>query len=551
MIEHPMNQPCFDPDVGRVVAGYGILQPRISVTMASAEGSSFARVYAGHTGMDPYTTAVSDTYQDLFEEGSFTGKGLYHVDSFSAALEGRVAENSMLSHDLFEGLYARCALVTDVELWDDFPTSVLSHTRRLRRWVRGDWQLLPAMLRSLLGRRGREQRLPLISYWKVLDNLRRSLVAPTLLALLLSAWTWLRGPAWGWTLAALAVLGLPMLQPALDLFRGPSSTKPLRVLLSSAREDLKIAASQALLETMLLANRAYGMVQAVVVTIVRTVMTRRRLLEWETAATSSARSAGVFTRSAALVFLAEMWAGPTIALVATFAIWQLRVEALPIALPFLVAWMASPFVACWISRTPAPARPVLGQTDAAELRRIARRTWHYFDRFITLEDHWLPPDNVQSSTSLCIAHRTSPTNIGMGLLSTLAAHDYGFLDADMLADRISRTLATVEALERHEGHILNWYDTTNLDALGPRYVSTVESGNLAGALMTLAAGLREVAQSDEDPSLCLAGAADTAGVLAEVLLQLGHDAPAGSSLAENFERAERQLGDLQEDLATG
>ncbi|MCA9319914.1 MAG: hypothetical protein KDB53_04225 [Planctomycetes bacterium] len=410
---------------------------------------------------------------------------------------------------------------------------------------------MPAMLRSLLGRRGREQRLPLISYWKVLDNLRRSLVAPTLLALLLSAWTWLPGPAWGWTLAALAVLGLPMLQPALDLFRGPSSTKPLRVLLSSAREDLKIAASQALLETMLLANRAYGMVQAVVVTIVRTVMTRRRLLEWETAATSSARSAGEFTRSAALVFLAEMWAGPTIALVATFAIWQLRVEALPIALPFLVAWMASPFVACWISRTPAPARPVLGQTDAAELRRIARRTWHYFDRFITLEDHWLPPDNVQSSTSLCIAHRTSPTNIGMGLLSTLAAHDYGFLDADMLADRISRTLATVEALERHEGHILNWYDTTNLDALGPRYVSTVDSGNLAGALMTLAAGLREVAQSDEDPSLCLSGAADTAGVLAEVLLQLGHDAPAGSSLAENFKRAERQLGDLQEDLATG
>ena len=211
VIEHPLNRPRFDPKLRRVVEGYGILQPRVSVTMASAAGSLFARVYAGHTGVDPYSTAVSDTYQDLFSEGSFTGKGLYDVDAFTAALDGRVAENAMLSHDLFEGLFARCALVSDVEFVDEFPSSVLAHARRQHRWVRGDWQILLHVLPVVPSRHGLERsRLPLISRWKILDNLRRSLVAPALVALLASAWTWLPGSPLGWTLAALAVLGFPL-----------------------------------------------------------------------------------------------------------------------------------------------------------------------------------------------------------------------------------------------------------------------------------------------------------------------------------------------------
>jgi cellobiose phosphorylase len=414
VIEHPLNRPRLDTGLGRVVEGYGILQPRVSVTLASAAGSLFARVYAGHTGVDPYTTAVSDTYQDLFGEGSFTGKGLYDVDVFTAALEGRVPENAMLSHDLFEGLHARCALVSNAELVDEFPSSVLAHARRQQRWVRGDWQILLWLLPFVPTHQGLERnRLPLISRWKILDNLRRSLSAPALATLLASA--------------------------------------------------------------------------------------------------------------------------------------------LPVALPFLVAWLASPVVAWWLSR-PVPARRLAPSADdAALLRRTARRTWHYFERFVTGQDHWLPPDNVQEAPEERIAHRTSPTNIGMGLLSTLAAHDLGYLRTNQLADRVDGALTTVESLERHEGHLLNWYDTINLAPLSPRYVSTVDSGNLAGSLLALSAGLRQLARGAEDSGrvsagdelrLC-AGAADTADVLAESLEALSRRAHAPTPLRQACGLALRELGTLR------
>ncbi|MBI5836097.1 MAG: hypothetical protein HZB25_02520 [Candidatus Eisenbacteria bacterium] len=573
VIEHPLNRPRFEPRLGRVVEGYGILQPRVSVTMASAAGSLFARAYAGHTGVDPYTTAVSDTYQDLFGEGSFTGKGLYDVDAFTAALEGRVAENAMLSHDLFEGLFARCALVSDVELVDDFPSSVLAHARRQHRWVRGDWQILLHLLPLVPTRRGLERsRLPLISRWKILDNLRRSLVAPALVAMLASAWTWLPGSPLGWTLAALAVLGFPLLPPLVHLARGPGAQQPFGVYLRDVWSELETAGAQVLLQVMLLASHAYEMVHAIILTLVRMVITQRRLLEWETAAATAARSAGLLARQGPRVFVVEMWAGPAAALAVLLGVLPLRATALPLALPFLAAWLASPMVAWWLSRPVVPRRLALGAADAAQLRRIARRTWHYFERFVTEQDHWLPPDNAQFAPDLRVAHRTSPTNIGMGLLSTLAAHDLGYLGDTELADRVGNTLATVEALERHEGHLLNWYDTEKLAPLLPRYVSTVDSGNLAGALMALSAGLREIADgaqgrapggaTDGVPGGATdgatarapgadrrrAGAADAAGVLSEALLALEHRAHAGTSHRERCHRAQRELDALRATL---
>ncbi|HUK62521.1 MAG TPA: glycosyltransferase family 2 protein, partial [Dongiaceae bacterium] len=493
VIEHPLNRPRFDPHLGRVVEGYGILQPRVSVTLASAAGSLFARVYAGHTGVDPYTTAVSDTYQDLFGEGSFTGKGLYDVDAFTAALEDRVSENAMLSHDLFEGLFARCALVSDVEVVDDFPSSVLAHARRQHRWVRGDWQILWWLLPFVPTRRGLERsRLPLISRWKILDNLRRSLVAPAMLALLVSAWTWLPGSPLVWTLAALAVLGFPVFPPLVHFAGGPRPQQPLGVFLHDVWSELETAGAQVMLEMMLLPYHAYEMVHAIALTLVRLMITQRRLLEWETAAATAARAAGLLARQGPRVFVAEMWAGPAAALAVLLGVLPLRASALPVTLPFLAAWLASPVVAWWLSRPVVPRRLTLGAEDAERLRRIARRTWHYFERFVTAEDHGLPPDNVQEDREPLIAHRTSPTNIGMGLLSTLAAHDLGYLDTAALAERIDATLTTIEALERHEGHLLNWYDTTSLAPLLPRYVSTVDSGNLAGALVALSEGLGQL-----------------------------------------------------------
>ncbi len=287
---HPLNRPHFDERLGRVTEGYGILQPRVSVTMASAAGSLFARLYAGHTGVDPYTTAVSDTYQDLFAEGIFTGKGLYDVDAFVAALEGRVPENALLSHDLFEGLYARTALVTDIEVVDDYPSSVLAHARRQHRWVRGDWQILWWLFPIVPTRSGlRRNRLPLISRWKILDNLRRSLMAPATVALLLLAWTTLPGSPALWTAAVLAALAFNLYPLALKTVGGPPPQQPWRVFLRVVREDATTALAQAVLQLTFLASQAWERVHAIGLTLVRLGATQRRMLEWETAAASAER----------------------------------------------------------------------------------------------------------------------------------------------------------------------------------------------------------------------------------------------------------------------
>ena len=486
---HPLNQPHFDPRLGRVTEGYGILQPRVSVTMASAAGSLFARLYAGHTGVDPYTTAVSDTYQDLFAEGIFTGKGLYDVDAFVVALEGRVPENALLSHDLFEGLYARTALVTDIEVVDDYPASVLVHARRQHRWVRGDWQILWWLFPVVPTRSGlRRNRLPLIARWKILDNLRRSLMAPATVALLLLAWTILPGSPWLWTAAVLAALAFSLYPLALKTLGGPPTQQPWRVFLRVVREDANTALAQTGLQLTFLASQAWERVHAIGLTLVRLAATQRRLLEWETAAASAERGRH---REGARAFVRAMIASPIIALLGLVLVALARPGALPAALPVLALWAVAPFVAHALSQPVPERRLELGPQDRAFLERVARDTWRYFETFMGPEDHGLPADNFQETPEPRVAHRTSPTNIGMGLLATLAAHDLGFIDTDALARKIDATLTTMEGLERHEGHLLNWYDTQSLAALLPRYVSTVDSGNLAGALMALAGGLRE------------------------------------------------------------
>jgi cyclic beta-1,2-glucan synthetase len=491
---HPLNRPRFDARLGRVVDGYGILQPRVSVTLESAAGSVFARLYAGHTGVDPYTTAVSDAYQDLFGEGIYAGKGLYDVDAFAAALEGRVPENALLSHDLFEGLYARTALVTDIEVVDDYPSSVLAHARRQHRWVRGDWQILWWLFPFVPTRAGlRRNRLPLISRWKIFDNLRRSLLAPATVALLLLAWTALPGRPAVWTAALLAALAFPLYPLALKSARGPRPQQPWRVFLRLAREDANTAVAQVGLHLTFLASEAWQRAHAIGLTLVRLAATQRRMLEWETAAATAERGRRL---SGARVFVREMIASPVIALLGLILASAARPAALPIAAPVLVLWAAAPLIAHALSRPVPERRRELDPEDRAFLERVARQTWRYFEAFMGPEDHGLPADNFQETPEPRVAHRTSPTNIAMGLLATLAAHDLGFIGTDDLAGRIDLTLTTIEGLERFEGHLLNWYDTASLAPLPPRYVSTVDSGNLAGALMTLAEGLREAGLED-------------------------------------------------------
>ncbi len=492
---HPLNRPRLDPATGRVTEGYGILQPRVSVTMASAARSLFARTYAGHTGVDPYTTAVSDVYQDLFAEGIFAGKGLYDVDAFTAALEHRVPENALLSHDLFEGLYARTALVTDVEVVDDYPRTVLAHSRRQHRWVRGDWQILRWLFPWVPSRTGRRRnRLPLIARWKILDNLRRSLSAPATLVLLLLGWTLLPGSAAAWTALALAPLAFPVIEQILALVAGPVTGVRWHVFLRTALGDVETALARAVLQLTFVANQAVEMAHAIGVTLVRLGITRQDLLEWETAAASAARM-GHLTLAH---FLRGMIAGPVIAIGALALVAAVRPPAILAALPIIGLWAAAPVIAFLLSRPIPSRREPLADTDRALLLEIARDTWGYFETFVTAEDNHLPPDNVQVTPDATIAHRTSPTNIGMALLATLTAIDLDFVPEEEGVARIEATLTTVERLERFEGHLLNWYDTRTLAPLPPAYVSTVDSGNLAGALLALSATATARAETAPD-----------------------------------------------------
>ncbi len=486
IIAHPLNRARIDPRSGRVTEGYAILQPRVSVTMASAAGSLFARLYAGHTGVDPYTTAVSDAYQDLFGEGIFTGKGLYDVDAFVESLRGRVPDNTLLSHDLFEGLYARTALVSDVEVVDDYPSSVLAHAKRQHRWVRGDWQILWWLLPLVPARSGwQRNQLPLIGRWKIFDNLRRSLMAPVTLLLLVAGWTVLPGSAVVWTAIAIAPLGFALLAPLLVLGGAVGRRGRSR----AAFDDLRMTAARGALQAMFLASQTFDMLHAIIVTLVRVGWTRERLLEWETAAMTASRAGPPRLRA----FFTRMMASPLIAATTAIAVAALNPPAFAAALPLLGLWAAAPAIAFLLSRPVRPRREVLNTDDRAYLEQIARETWHFFETFMVAADHALPPDNVQMTPDVRIAHRTSPTNIAMGLLATVSAQDMGFIDAADMAARLDATLTTVEGLERFDGHLFNWYDTQTLAPLRPAYVSTVDSGNLAGALVTLSAGLPRLA----------------------------------------------------------
>jgi cellobiose phosphorylase/cellulose synthase/poly-beta-1,6-N-acetylglucosamine synthase-like glycosyltransferase len=514
IITHPLNRPSFDPGVGRVTEGYGILQPRVSVTFTSAGGSLFARLYAGHTGVDPYTTAVSDTYQDVFREGIFTGKGLYGVDAFTAALEDSVPENALLSHDLFEGLHARVALVSDIELVDEYPSSVLAHARRQHRWIRGDWQILLWLFPFVPTRHGiKRNSFPLISRWKILDNLRRSLVAPMLLALLVGGWIVLPGAHWFWTAMVLAVMTAQLLPLLAQLVVGPRKTQSFPVFWRNLRADVGIALAQVVLSVTFLAYRAWDTAHAIVVTLIRLTITRRRLLEWETAAAAAARAAGMVGARALLRFVADMMASPIIAGIVALVVSIVRPAALSSALPFLALWVIAPGVAYWLSKPAGARERALTDRERRLLRSVARKTWRYYEAFVTEADAWLPPDNYQEGAEPRLARRTSPTNIGMTLLSTLAAHDLGYLTTDRLIRRVDNTLTTLEGLERHEGHLLNWYDTATLAPLHPRYVSTVDSGNVASALIATAQGLTALAATRQTRTQLLEGLIDAADLL--------------------------------------
>jgi cyclic beta-1,2-glucan synthetase len=516
---HPLNRPQYDTQAERVTRGYGILQPRVSVTLESAGRSRFARIFSGNTGVDPYTTAASDVYQDLFGEGIFTGKGLYDVDAFDRALAGRVPEYCLLSHDLFEGLYARAALVSDIELLDDYPTHYETHAKRLHRWARGDWQIARWLLPHVPDASGRSRPnlLPLISRWKILDNLRRSLVAPSIILWLMFAWTLLPGSGLLWALFIIAVLAFPVYAHATTSLIPPGSGIPVLGHFREVLRDIRTNTAQLALALILLAHQAYLMMDAVTRTLYRKLVSRRQLLEWTTAAQEERGSEHDLP-----ALFRFMWPAVAIAIVTAAFVIARAPAALPVAAPFLLAWALSPLVAYWIStRSAFREREKLSAPEAREMRLIARRTWRFFETFVGQEDQWLPPDNFQEDPREVVAHRTSPTNIGLLLLSTVSAHDFGYLGTLELLERLELTFATLEKLPRFRGHFFNWYDTRTLEPLTPQYISTVDSGNLAGHLIALKQACLELFDRPLFEARTLEGFKDTLMLMLEETVKLG------------------------------
>ena len=510
-LSHPLNRPRYDEAKGRVSEGYGILQPRLSATMADVSRSRFGRLFGGEPGIDPYTRAVSDVYQDVFGEGSFIGKGIYDVDAFEQALGGRFPENQILSHDLLEGCYARSALVTDVQLEESYPTRFSADVSRRHRWIRGDWQIARWLLPRTPDASGRPAHNPIsaLSRWKIFDNLRRSLVPGALVLLLLLGWTVL-SPAWFWTgiVAGIVLLG-PLLTSLVEIARKPADL-PLRLHLRAAAASGARRMAQSAFGLALLLYEAAFSLDAVLKTWWRMLVTRRRLLEWTPS--SDARRSDA-TRLAE--FFRMMWVAPTVALAVTVYLSLERPMALLPAGPLLAAWIASPAIAWWVSRPIVQREPSLSPVQTIFLRKLARKTWRFFETFVGPEDNWLPPDSYQEAPIEAIAHRTSPTNMGLSLLANLAAYDFGYISARRLIERTTSALQTMEMMERIRGHFYNWYDTITLRPLAPLYVSTVDSGNLAGHLLTLRPGLQELADSQALPPQALGGLRDTLRLLAD------------------------------------
>jgi len=510
---HPLNRPRIDARSGRVVEGYAILQPRTPVGLVASGRSRFARLCVGDAGIDPYTREVSDVYQDVFAEGSYVGKGIYDVDAFRSSTAGRFPENLILSHDLVESGYARSALATDIELYEDHPASFAAEMSRRHRWIRGDWQIAGWLLPLVPGPDGkaRATNLSALTRWKILDNLRRSLVPPSLLLVLASGWTTAHAPAGALTLFVLALLAGPSLCAALlEMVRKPRE-RPWSLHLGIATRSLARQLASVGLSLATLPYRAGIHAGAILGSGVRMLFTRRGLLLWHTPAYAKRNAAATFVD-----FLRETWLAPACG-AAGMALLALRLPAeLVVGAPVLAAWLLAPLVCWWISKPVARAGPDLSERQRSFLGGLARRTWRYFEVLVSAEHHWLPPDNYQDDAEPRVAARTSPTNMGMALLANLAAHDFGYLSTGHLLDRTEGAIATLESLERYRGHFYNWYDTRTLRPLQSLYVSSVDSGNLAGALFTLQAGLEELKHRPVVTGRVRAGLGDTLRVVQDL-----------------------------------
>ncbi len=520
-LAHPLNHAVYNEKKGRVTQGYTILQPRVSNSLPGNNSSIYARIHGNEPGTDPYTSATSDVYQDLFKEGSFIGKGIYDVDAFELALKNKFPPNRILSHDLLEGCYARSGLISDVQLYEEYPSQYLADMKRRHRWIRGDWQIaiwilpfVPAVPKGF-----RKNPLSLFSRWKIFDNIRRSIVPHSLLLLFLFGWT-ISSEPWFWTMAVTLILIMPSIVNLIwELCWKPRDVIFVQHLIYS----LKAASNhfvQHLLDLICLPYEVNSNADAILRTLGRIFITKRNLLQWNPYSHNQQKNESIDHS----FFI--MWFAPffSIAIFIYLVIYQSLLTLL-IALPIIVLWIIAPFIAWWTSHSFYLRKTELTANETLYLRKLGRKIWAFFEDFVGEADNWLPPDNYQQYPVDKIAHRTSPTNIGLSLLCNLSAYDFGYIGSGKLIELTSNTINTLIRMDRYRGHLYNWYDTRTLIPMAPRYISTVDSGNFAGHLITLKQGLLTIPDKKIITLSVFEGLADTVGLLietneaSEILLQ--------------------------------
>lgn len=508
-LAHPLNHAVYSEKKQRVVQGYTILQPRVSNSLPVDGSSLYARIHGNEPGTDPYTRAISDVYQDLFKEGSFIGKGIYDVDAFELALADRFPDNRILSHDLLEGCYARAGLVSDVQLYEEYPSSYQADARRRHRWTRGDWQIAQWIMPWVRGHDRKLHRNPIsaLSVWKIFDNLRRTFVSPALVIMLIYGWIFSSAP-WFWTLAVLLIKILPAVVVfCWELMRKPQDALFVPHAMYAWRTAISSFA-QYFLELIFLVHEAVMNTDAVIRTAWRMFISKKKLLEWNPF--SNQRNDDMVGRA-----YTSMWFVPAVAAGIFVYLTISHPVRLFSAMPVLILWSLAPFFSWWVSLPVSKPKALLTEQDKRFLQILARKIWYFFETFVGEEDNWLPPDNYQEQPAERIAHRTSPTNIGLSLLSNLTAYDFRYITATQLLERTTHTVNTMQTMEKYRGHLYNWYDTQTLQPLHPRYISSVDSGNLTGQLLTLKQALFSLQHDKIVSNSVFEGLRDTAAVLNE------------------------------------
>lgn len=509
-LAHPLNKAIYSPEKQRVTDGYTILQPRVSNSLPGERSSAYARIHSNEPGVDPYTKTTSDVYQDLFKEGSFIGKGIYEVDMFIHALEGRFPENRILSHDLIEGAYARAGFISDVQLYEEYPSTYFSDIKRRHRWIRGDWQIarwlfpiVPSPQKTF-----RQNPVSALSKWKIFDNLRRSLVPLSIVLILL--YNWIFAPGAGILFAVICTILLPSAIKMLwDIIAKPDDIGLYPHIVYTAKNAANTFFLQCL-NIIFLPYEAWMNTDAVVRTAWRIFISKHRLLEWNPYGNTLRSSPKTISQ-----YFKVMWLTPVFALAVMGWLIYTDQPQVVAALLLVTFWLISPAIAYIVSEPRKAKKAVLSSEQLSFLHILSRKTWAFFERFVGAEDNWLPPDNYQENPDPKIAHRTSPTNIGLSLLANLTAYDFGYISAAKLIDRTTRTLTTVQQLEKYKGHLYNWYDTETLACLQPRYISTVDSGNFTGHMLVLRQGLLSMREDSIFTSRLLKGLLDTVEVLME------------------------------------